>query len=172
MMSPDSTPLDNQILKMNTLKIGDKAPEFTLRATDKSEVSLSDYAGKNVVLLFFHLAFTNVCTDELCYLRDSREKYEKISGDVIAISVDSLFTLEKFKSEQKYHFPMLSDWNKEVSALYGTLHEEFAFGMRGVSKRSAFVIDSDGIIRYAEVLENAGQLPNFGAIERTLQALK
>ena len=90
----------------------------------------------------------------------------------MAISVDSLFTLEKFKEEQRYNFPLLSDWNKDVSASYGALYDEFVLGMKGVSKRSAFVVDKEGKIRYAEVLENAGELPNFVAINETLKEIQ
>lgn len=154
-----------------SLQPGDKAPTFTLIDTDKQEVSLDRYQGKNVVLLFFPLAFTSVCTDELCAMRDDISAYNDLNAEVLALSVDSPFTLEKFKAEQKLNFPLLSDFNKEVSRAYGSLYEDFVFGMKGVSKRSAFVIDKDGIIRYAEVLDNAGKLPNFGAVKNTLQEL-
>lgn len=153
------------------LSLGDKAPGFTLRATDKSEVSLADYKGKNVVLLFFPLAFTGVCTAELCSVRDDMQSYNKLNADVLAISVDSLFTLEKFKAEQQYNFPLLSDFNKEISQAYGALYEEFVLGMKGVSKIAAFVIDKNGCVRYSEVLQNAGEVPNFIAIKETLNSL-
>lgn len=155
-----------------SIELGSAAPSFTLKASDKSDVSLSDYAGKNVVVLFFPLAFTGVCTTELCSVRDSKADYESLNAEVLAISVDSLFTLEKFKAEQGYNFPLLSDWNKDVSASYGALYDEFVLGMRGVSKRSAFVVDKEGKIRYAEVLENAGELPNFAAINETLKQIQ
>ncbi len=153
------------------VKVGEKAPEFTLHDTEKEEVSLSDHRGKNVVLLFFPLAFTSVCTDELCHMRDNLSEYEKLDAEVIAVSVDSPFTLEKFKEEQNLNFTLLSDFNKEVSRNYGALYEDFVFGMKGVSKRSAFVVDKEGELRYAEVLENAGDLPNFEAVKETLSAL-
>lgn len=152
------------------LTIGDKAPEFTLRATDKSEISLSDYNGKNVVLLFFPLAFTGVCTKELCDVRDNLNVYTSLDAQVLAISVDSLFSLEQFKESQKYSFPLLSDFNKDVSRAYGSLYEDFVLGMKGVSKRSAFVIDAKGVIKYAEVLEDAGQVPDFVKIQDSLKA--
>ncbi len=154
-----------------SLTVGSTAPDFTLKSSEKSDVSLSDYKGKNVVVLFFPLAFTGVCTTELCSIRDSKADYDALDSEVLAISVDSLFTLDKFKQEQGYNFPMLSDWNKEVSASYGALYDEFVLGMKGVSKRSAFVVDKNGVIRYAEVLENAGELPNFAAINETLKSL-
>ena len=153
------------------LKKGDKAPNFTLVSSDKSEVSLKDYEGKNVVVLFFPLAFTGVCTAELCSMRDDIATYNNMNTDILAISVDSPFSLGKFKEEQSLNFPLLSDFNKEVSRAYGALYEDFVLGLKGVSKRSAFVVDKNGTIRYAEVLENAGELPNFAAVRETLNNL-
>lgn len=155
-----------------SLKIGDTAPAFTLRNTEKELVSLKDFKGKNVVLLFFPMAFTGVCTKELCDMRDSIGDYDKLDARVIAISVDSVFTLGKWKEEQGFNFTLLSDFNKTVSKKYDALYKEFVFEMKGVSKRSAFVIDGKGVIRYAEVLENAGELPNFEAVRSTLHSLQ
>jgi peroxiredoxin len=153
------------------LKAGDKAPLFTLHASDTKEVSLSDYAGRNVVVLFFPLAFTGVCTEELCTMRDALAEFNGMNTDVVAISVDSPFTLAKFKELEGLNFPLLSDFNTEVSRQYGSLYDTFVFGMEGVSKRSAFVVDSEGVIRYAEVLESAGDLPNFTVVKETLRSL-
>ena len=153
------------------LKAGDKAPLFTLYAADTKEVSLSDYAGRNVVILFIPLAFTGVCTTELCTMRDALADFNNLDTDVLAISVDSVFTLAKFKELEKLNFPLLSDFNKEISRQYGSLYDTFVMGMEGVSKRSAFIVDREGIIRYAEVLDSAGDLPNFAAIKETLQTL-
>lgn len=154
-----------------TLKIGDKAPNFTLISSDKKEVSLDDFAGKNVVLLFFPLAYTGVCTTELCTMRDNLSVYESLDASIVAVSVDSFATLAKFKEDQNLNFDLLSDFNKQVSLAYGALYEEFVFGMKGVSKRSAFVIDKKGHIQYAEVLESAGDLPNFEEIQAALRQL-
>lgn len=154
-----------------SLKIGDQAPDFKLYSSEKKEINLSDYRGKNVVILFFPLAFTSVCTAELCQMRDDIATYSRLNSDVVGISVDSLYTLGKFKEEQKLPFPLLSDFNKEASQAFGSLYENFSYGMHGVSKRSAFVIDKDGIIRYAEVLEKASEVPNFVAIKSTLESL-
>ena len=151
--------------------VGEKAPNFTLPTTDKSQVSLSNYEGKNVVLLFFPLAFTGVCTKELCSMRDDIGSYQNLDAEILAVSVDSPFTLGKFKEEQNLNFPLLSDFNKTASRAYGALYEEFVLGMRGVSKRSAFVIDKDGKVRYAEVLETATDLPDFEAVKSTLTEL-
>jgi peroxiredoxin len=154
-----------------TLKAGDKAPLFTLHADDTKEVSLTDYAGRNLVVLFFPLAFSGPCTAELCSMRDSLADFNEMNADIVAISVDSPFTLAKFKESEKLNFPLLSDFNKEVSRQYGSLYDTFVFGMEGVSKRSAFVVDGEGVIRYAEVLESAGDLPNFAVIKETLSGL-
>jgi peroxiredoxin len=154
-----------------SITLGQQAPNFILRDTEKNEVSLSQYAGKKVVLVFFPLAFTGVCTTELCSLRDSIATYNQLNAEVIGISVDSLFTLDKFKKEQSLNFTLLSDFNKEVSTAYGCLYENFVLDMKGVSKRSAFVIDAQGAVQYAEVLESAGDLPNFEAIQACLATL-
>lgn len=153
------------------LQIGQPAPEFILRDSDKQEVKLSDYKGKNVVLLFFPLAFTGVCTAELCAMRDNLAVYNNLNAEVLAVSVDSIYTLDRYKKDQGLTFPLLSDFNKEASEAYGSLYEKFGYGMKGVSKRSAFVIDSEGVIRYAEVLEDAGKVPDFDAVQNVLKNL-
>lgn len=154
-----------------SVKVGEKAPLFNLYSSEKQPVALDDYKGKNVVLLFFPLAFTKVCTTELCTTRDDITDYNNLNTQVFAISVDSPQTLHRFKEDQRLNFSLLSDFNKEISRSYGVLYEEFMMGMKGVSKRSAFVIDSEGTVRYAEVLESAGDLPNFAAIKETLAKL-
>ncbi len=159
--------------KKNLMKIevGQQAPEFTLYDTAKNKVSLSDFRGHNVLLLFFPQAFTRVCTKELCGVRDAIGDYNNANARVLGISVDSVFTLARFKEEQHYNFPLLSDFNKEVSSAYGSLYDMWKLDMKGVSKRSAFIIDKSGIVRYAEVLENAGEEPNYPAIQNTLKEL-
>ena len=154
-----------------SVKVGDKAPSFTLVSTKKEQISLNDFKGKNVVLLFFPLAFTGVCTTELCSVRDDITTYEGLDAEILAVSVDSPFTLGKFKAEQNLNFTLLSDFNKEVARAYGALYEDFVLGMKGVAKRSAFVIDNNGVIKYVEVLESAGDLPNFVALKETLSGL-
>lgn len=152
------------------LKKGDAAPAFLLHDTEKKEVSLSELAGKNILLLFFPLAFTSVCTKELCGVRDNLVFYNGVNAAVFGISVDTPQTLAKFKEDQRLNFALLSDFNKEASAAYGVLYDNFGW-MKGVSKRSAFVIDKNGIIQYAEVLENAGEVPDFEAINQSLRTL-
>jgi peroxiredoxin len=153
------------------INIGQQAPDFTLFDSEKKKVTLSDQKGQTVLLLFFPLAFTSTCTAELCSVRDNINFYNKVKAKVFGISVDSLQTLAKYKDDQKLNFTLLSDFNKDVSAAYGSLYEMFGYNMKGVSKRSAFVIDKEGIVRYAEVLENAGDQPSFKNITAVLEEL-
>lgn len=156
-----------------SIQIGQKAPDFTLFNTDKKPVQLEGLKGRNVVLLFFPLAFTSTCTAELCSVRDNYALYNQLNATVFGISVDSVFVLEKFKAEQNLNFELLSDFNKTASKAYGCLYDTFTgMDMEGVSKRAAFVVDKEGIIQYAEVLENAGALPVFEKINATLEKLK
>lgn len=151
--------------------VGQPAPHFSLFSSEKEEIDLNALKGENVVLLFFPLAFTSVCTTELCSVRDNISFYNSVNAKVFGISVDSVHSLAKFKEEQQLNFSLLSDFNKEVSVSYNSIYEKFGFGMRGVSKRSAFVIDREGIVRYAEVLENAGLVPDFDKIREILEGL-
>jgi glutaredoxin-dependent peroxiredoxin len=151
--------------------IGQKAPAFTLVDTEKKEVALDSMQGKNVVLLFFPLAFTSVCTAELCGVRDNYKVYENLNAEVLGISVDSPFTLDKFKQEQNLNFKLLSDFNKSTSTAYNSIYQDFVLGMKGVSKRAAFVIDKNGVVQHEEVLENAGEQPDFNKILAALEKL-
>jgi glutaredoxin-dependent peroxiredoxin len=153
------------------IEAGQSAPDFTLYASDKTQITLSQLKGQNVLLLFFPLAFTSTCTTELCSVRDNIAWYNNANAKVFGISVDALHTLAKYKEDQKLNFTLLSDFNKDVSRLYDTIYEMFGYNMKGVSKRSAFVIDKDGIVRYTEVLENAGLIPDFAAINKILELL-
>jgi glutaredoxin-dependent peroxiredoxin len=150
---------------------GQAAPEFTLFDTEKKSVSLSQFRGQNVLILFFPLAFTSVCTAELCSVRDNLKMYEQLNAQPLGISVDSLYSLARYKAEQNLNFPLLSDFNKEVSEAYGSLYDTFSYGMKGVSKRAAFLIDRNGIVQYAEVLENAGMQPDFEEIRVKLRVM-
>jgi glutaredoxin-dependent peroxiredoxin len=152
-------------------QVGQPAPDFTLFDSEKKEHTLSEYRGQKVLLLFFPLAFTSVCTAELCSVRDNMSLYASLDVRPFGISVDSLYSLAKYKAEENLNFPLLSDFNKDVSKMYGSLYEKFGFGMRGVTKRSAFLIDEEGMVQYAEVLENAGVQPDFEAIKVKLRTL-
>ena len=149
------------------VNLGAKAPDFILQDTEGHKTSLSDFKGKNIVLLFFPLAFSSVCTEELCKTRDNLKFYESTNAKVIGISVDSFFTLKEFKKLQNLNFTLLSDFNKETSSDYEVLYQDY-FGMKGVSKRSVFVINKEGIVKHKEILENSGELPNFKALQHTL----
>jgi len=153
------------------IQIGQPAPDFTLRDTEKNKVTLSEQKGKNVLMLFFPLAFTSTCTKELCMTRDNIAAYNNLDATVFGISVDSLFSLQRYKDDQKLNFTLLSDFNKTASTAYGCLYEHFFNDMDGVSKRSAFVIDKEGIVQYAEILENASDIPDFDAITNCLKQI-
>src|ERR1700761_372419 len=147
-----------------SLQPGQPAPQLTLVSTERKMISLSDFKGKKVVLHFFPFAFTGTCTTQLCTMRDNFGYYDGLNAVVLGISVDSPFSLGKFKEENNYQFDLLSDFNKEVSTAYGSIYAEFVLGLKGVAKRSAFVIDENQNVIYAEVLESAGDLPDFNAI--------
>lgn len=153
------------------IEIGQAAPDLSLFDSDKNKVSLADYKGKNVLLLFFPLAFTSVCTAELCSVRDNIALYNKVNAVVLGISVDSLYVLNSYKKDQQLNFTLLSDFNKTVSKTYDVLYDTFSYDMQGVSKRAAFVIDKDGITRYAEVCASPADQPNFTAIQEVLSTI-
>jgi peroxiredoxin len=149
----------------------DKAPNFTLKDSNNNDVSLTNYMGdKNVVLLFFPLAFSGVCTKELCSTRDNLKIYESLDAEVLAISIDSFFTLKAFKEANNLNFSLLSDFNKEVSTMYDVLYDDF-YGMKGVAKRSVFVIDRQGGIAHSEILEDAGNMPDLHKVQEVLAGL-
>ena len=151
------------------LSKGQKAPDFKLFSSELKEISLSDFKGKKLVIHFFPMAFTGVCTTQLCTMRDTFGYYDGLGAEVLAISVDSPFTLAKFKEVNNYQFPLLSDFNKEVSREYGAYYDEFVFNLKGVAKRAAFVLDENHLVVYAQVLESAGDLPDFDAIRESLK---
>ncbi|MCY1530768.1 putative peroxiredoxin [compost metagenome] len=150
------------------LQVGDKAPNFKLFNSELKEVALGDYKGKKLVVHFFPMAFTGTCTTQLCTMRDSFGYYEGMNAAVVGISVDSPFTLAKYKEVEAYQFPLLSDFNKEVSQAYHAFYDEFVLNLKGVAKRAAFVINEEGIITYAEVLDTATDLPDFDAIRKVV----
>lgn len=153
------------------LKIGDQAPNFTLTNQDGEPVSLSDYKGKKVVVLFFPAANTGVCTKEMCTFRDDLKEFEKLNAQVLGISVDTHYALKMFQEKNNYNFPLLSDFNKKVISEYDVVLDVFApgkFDYKNVAKRSAFVVDENGKIKYTEVLASPGDEPNYEAIKKVL----
>jgi glutaredoxin-dependent peroxiredoxin len=154
------------------LQVGNVAPEFSLYSSEKKLTHLHEFRGRPVVLLFFPLAFTSTCTKELCSTRDDKSVYDDLGVEVFGISTDSPQTLARYKQEYELNFTLLSDYNKEVIRAYDVIYEEFTLGMRGVAKRAVFVIDADGIIRYMEVLEVAGHMPDLAGLQNALRTLQ
>ena len=154
------------------LTTGTKAPLFTLKtktADGLQDISLSDQLGKKkTVLLFFPFAFTSVCMKEMCDISDSLNVYSDLNAAVFGISVDSPFAQEQMAQVDQLKFPLLSDFNKEVSAAYDVLYADL-LGFKGVSKRAAFVIDEEGVILYSESSEDPHNLPDFEAIKAVLK---
>jgi len=148
---------------------GETAPNFTLQNTEGEQVELYEYLNESKgLLLFFPLAFSSTCTEELCTVRDNMKMYNSLDTKVLGISVDSFFALREYKKSQNLNFTLLSDFNKNVSELYDALYDDY-FGMAGVSKRASFVIGEDKEITYAEILEDSGQIPDFNSIREALQ---
>jgi peroxiredoxin len=150
--------------------VGSKAPDFKLMNDKREEVTLSSQKGHPVVLAFFPAAFTGVCTKELCTFRDSMAKLNNAKAQVYGISVDTFFTLAAFKKDQNLNFPLLSDFNKDVIQAYGAFNPDM-IGLKGIAKRATFVIDKDGVVRHAEVQEDARNEPNYDKVFETLSKL-
>jgi len=156
-----------------SLKIGDLAPDFTLFSSSVEPVTLSSFKGKNVVLMFFPLADTAVCTKEMCIMRDDYSKYSELNAEIIGLSVDSPFALNMWKNKYNLNFTLVSDFNKEVIKAYGAHYDVFVPGkldFHGVAKRSAFVVDREGKLKYIEILENPGEEPNYENIKAALKS--
>ncbi|MBI4661987.1 MAG: redoxin domain-containing protein [Verrucomicrobia bacterium] len=162
------------------LKIGDKAPDFEL-STKTSEgpkkLKLSNNFGKkNTVLLFFPMAFTGVCTKEMCDVSQGLNAYTNLNAEVWGVSGDNPFAQEAWAQKERITVPLLADYEHKVAQSYGVSYDSFLpqknLGMAGVPKRSAFVVDKQGVIRYAESSDDPTQLPNFDAIKQALASLK
>jgi len=154
-----------------SLKIGDKAPDFTLFNQDGEPVSLSSFKGKNVVVLFFPAANTGACTTEMCTFRDELKEYESLNAQLLGISVDTHFALKMFHEKNNYNFPLLSDFNKKVIKDYDVVLDVFVpgkFDYFNTAKRAAFVVDQNGLVKYFEILANVGGQPDFVAIKKAL----
>lgn len=157
------------------IPVGSKAPDFTLKtktAAGLADVTLSKNVGvKNTVLLFFPLAFTGVCTQEMCDVTAGLNAYQNLNADVIGISVDSPFAQEAWAQKEKISITLASDLNKKTAEAYGVLLPDL-IGLGSVSARAAFVIDKNGIVQYSEQTPTVKDLPNFAAIKATLEKLK
>jgi len=157
------------------ISVGSKAPDFTLKSktsTGLVDVKLSENFGKkNTVLLFFPLAYTSVCTQEMCDITSGLNAYSGMNADVIAVSVDSPFAQEAWAQKEKIGVKLASDLNKETTKAYGVLFPMLA-GVGDTSARAAFVIDKGGVVQYSEQTPTPKDLPNFNAIKETLAKLK
>ena len=162
------------------LNVGDKAPDFELSsktAEGPKKIKLSNNFGKkNTVVLFFPMAFTGVCTKEMCEVSQGMNAYTGLNADVLGVSGDNPFAQAAWAEKEKITVPLLADYEHKVAQTYGIAYDSFLpqknLGMAGVAKRSAFVIDKQGVIRYAESSDDPAQLPNFEKIKQTLTTLK
>ncbi len=157
---------------MANVKVGEKAPDFTLPDTDMKPKSLHDFSGQKVVIAFFVGAFTSTCTKEMCAFRDSMARLTDLNAQVIGVSVNDPFTNKGFAEKNRLPYPILSDYNREVVKRYGLELEDFA-GLKGytVAKRSIFILDQEGIIRYMWVSENPAVEPNYAEIQQALEEI-
>lgn len=153
------------------LKNGDEAPDFTLTSNKMEPVSLNSYKGRNVVLLFYPFAFSPVCTNECKTMTADHSKFTRLNAQVLGISIDSTWTQKAFAEAYNVSYPLLSDFNKEVTRSYGVIYEDLG-GNKGVAKRSAFILDKDGVVRYAWVSEDPKVEPNYSEIEGVLKELE
>ena len=153
-----------------SVDVGSHAPDFTLMNQERQPVTLSAQRGRPAVLAFFPAAFSSVCETELCTFRDSTAQLNGANAQVFGISVDTFFTLNAFRNQAKLTFPLLSDFNKEVIREYGVFNEDM-IGLKGIAKRAVFVIDKDGIVRHAEVLEDARNEPDYQKVQSSVATL-
>ena len=154
-----------------SVDVGAKAPDFTLPNQDREAVSLSEQLKNGpVVLAFFPAAFSSVCQAEMCKLRDSASELNKVNAKVLGISTDTFFALKAWGDQNKLNFPLLSDYNKDVIGKYGVTNPDM-IGLKNIAKRSVFVIDSDGVVRHREVLEDARNEPDYDKITQTLASV-
>jgi peroxiredoxin len=153
------------------LKVGDKAPEFTLFDTEKKQRSLKEFLGKKTLLAFFPGAFTGVCTKEACAIRDSLSALNGKNAQVVGISVDSPFANRGFAERNNLGFPLLSDYTHAVSTQYCGLTTDFS-GLPGltVAKRSVFLLDPTGTVKYAWISDNPGVEPNYDEVNKALSS--
>lgn len=153
------------------MNIGEKAPDFTLFSTEKKLVTLSEFKGRNVVLLFFPFAFSDDCAKEMCEIRDNYSGYSSLNAEVIGISTDSVFANKAFKDHYNLPFILLSDYNKSTSPLYNSLIKDWGFNYKDVTMRSVFVINKAGNIAYCEFSPNADDYPNMIALKKAIESL-
>jgi len=152
--------------------VGQQAPEFTLFDTERKPRSLAEFRGKKTVVAFYPGAFTGVCTKEMCALRDSMSRFNELDAQVVGISVDSPFANKAFATQNNFQFPLLSDHSRSVATAYGILLNDFA-GVSGYTtpKRSVFILDKNGVVRYAWITDNPGVEPNYDELTKALSSI-
>ena len=154
-----------------SVEVGSKAPDFTLMDQDRNPVTLSAALENGpVVLAFFPAAFSSVCQNELCTFRDSLATLSAGKGQVLGVSTDTFFALKAWADQQRFNFPLLSDYNKTVIRSYDVVNPDM-IGLRDIAKRAVFVIDRDGIVRHREVLDDARNEPDYQKVRTALASL-
>jgi peroxiredoxin len=154
------------------VKVGDRAPDFTLFDTEKKSRSLKEFLGRKTVLAFYPGAFTGACDKEMCTFRDSLTTFNKLDAQVVGISVNDPFSNKGFAQVYNLSFPLLSDLTRQTVKTYSGVHEDFG-GVTGysVSKRAIFILDREGTVKYAWISEIPGNEPNYDEITKALQAI-
>jgi peroxiredoxin len=158
---------------VNQIKVGDKAPAFTLPDTDLKPRSLKEFLGRKVVIAFFVSAFTSVCTKEMCAFRDSMARLIDLKAQVIGISVNDPFSNKAFAEKNRLTFPILSDYNRQAIKAYGVENLDFG-GLKcyTVAKRSIFIVDKNGVVRYTWTTEDSRREPDYKEIESALEKIE
>ncbi len=157
---------------INQIKVGDNAPDFTLPDVDKKPRSLKEFLGKKVVLAFFVGAFTSTCTKEVCTFRDSMARLVDLNAQVVGVAVTDPFSNKAFSEKNRLPFPVLSDYNRQVIKQWGLELPDFA-GLKGytVAKRSIFILDETGIVRFVWISEDPSVEPNYEEIQKVLEQI-
>ncbi len=155
------------------VRVGEKAPDFTLVDGDKKPRSLSEFLGKTTVLAFFPGAFTGVCTKEMCTFRDSLSRFNELNAQIVGICVDAPFSNKAFATQNNLQFPILSDYSRSAVKAYGIVLDNFS-GLAGyaAAKRSVFVLDKGGVIRYAWVSDNPGVEPIYDEVSKAISSIQ
>ncbi len=153
------------------VQIGKRAPEFRLFDTDKNLKTLDSYLGKKLLLFFFPMAWTGVCTKQVCYLQEDFSLFEELNISIVGVSVDTIYALKRYKEDYNLSYQLLSDFNKEAIRNYDIVHHEFSNEYKDVAKRASFVIDSKGIVQFSEILPRHGEFPNMEAIKAALKEI-
>jgi peroxiredoxin len=154
-----------------SVDVGSKAPDFTLPNQDRQPLTLSEQLKKGpVVLAFFPGAFSGTCTTEMCTFRDSSSELNNVGATVVGVSTDTFFALKAWADQQKFTFPLLSDYNREVLPKYGVVNPDM-IGLKNIAKRAVFVIDKSGVVRYREVLDDARNEPDYAKVKQAVASL-